>query len=66
MLLFLIGALAGCAPSHFSVAVAYGPNHVTFAQCHRNADQDDYLLDCPVSPGGIIYECDAIALPGAR
>lgn len=62
----LLTALVGCAPRHFSAAVAYGPDHVTFAQRHPNLDNDDYLLDCRVSPGGVIYECEAIALPGTR
>lgn len=66
ILLLLLTALLGCAPKHFSAAVAYGPDHVTFAQRHPHAERDDYLLDCWVSPLGSIYDCEAIALPGVR
>jgi hypothetical protein len=59
----LLSALAGaaCAPAHYSVSAARGPDHITFAQ--RNPEGHDYLVDCPVDPAGKPTSCSAVKLP---
>jgi len=53
LLLFLamIGSICACESTHYSVAVARGPDHVTFAQRHDSFDEDDYLVDCALDAG---------------
>ncbi len=56
-------ALAGCAPPHYSVGVAHGPTHVTYAQRHHDAKENDYLVDCQVDAQGNRSNCVIIPLP---
>ena len=66
-LLFLpvLVACSGCTPPpHYSVSVAQGPTHTTFAQ--RNlpgSGKDDYLVDCKHNPDGTLYDCYVVKLP---
>ena len=63
-LLFLLGVFAGsgCAPPHYSVSVAQGPTHTTFAQRYPGT-RDDYLVDCKNDSSGNLSDCYVVKLP---
>ncbi|MCP4678286.1 MAG: hypothetical protein GY854_22790 [Deltaproteobacteria bacterium] len=58
---FVLVALSGCVPPHYSVAVATSDNHVVYGQRHPGT-QDDYLVDCQAGPGGEPTNCRTIQL----
>jgi len=62
-LLFLgLVAWSGCSRAHYSISVAQGPTHTTFAQ--RNPQiKDDYLVDCKNNADGTLYDCYVVTLP---
>jgi hypothetical protein len=60
----LFVALLGCTPPHYSVDVARGQNHVTFAQRHHDQSKNDYLVDCKVDASGAYKDCYTIELKG--
>jgi hypothetical protein len=53
-LVALIAAIGGtaCTPPHYSVGVARGPTHITYAQRHHDVNFPDYLVDCELDPDG--------------
>jgi hypothetical protein len=55
-------ALWACTPPHYSVGVARGPDHVTFAQRHHNVQHNDYLVDCAIDANGRPTKCKTIEL----
>ena len=48
--------------THYSVAVAQGPTHTTFAQRNPHL-KDDYLVDCKNNSDGTVYDCYVVKLP---
>jgi hypothetical protein len=60
-LMLIAGA---CASPHYSVSVARGKNHVTFAQRHHEARHNDYLVDCKMAENGALTDCYIIELKG--
>jgi len=55
----------GCAPPHYSVSVARGPAHITYAQRHHNLYTNDYLVDCEIDEAGNRSNCEIIELKPA-
>jgi hypothetical protein len=51
-----------CSPPHYTVAVARGPTHVTYAQRHAKVSQPDYLVDCLIGPDGRPTHCAIVPL----
>lgn len=67
--LLLVAVLASatcfaCAPPDYSVGVARGPDHITFAQRRTNSREVDYLVDCAIDPAGKPTRCSNVVLPG--
>ena len=50
------------ASAHYSVSVAQGPTHTTFAQRNPHL-KDDYLVDCKNNSDGTVYDCYVVKLP---
>jgi len=59
----ILTSTAGCAPSHYSVAVALSRSHVTYAQRHH-MNKNDYLVDCRVDEQGQRSDCHLVELKG--
>ncbi len=54
------GALSGCTPPHYSVAVASTADRVVYAQRHPKTHVD-YLVDCQMVKG-VPQNCQTIPL----
>jgi hypothetical protein len=55
-----------CVPPHFSVAVARGPTHVTYARRSAYGTRSDYLVDCALAPDDQPATCDVVPLEKVR
>jgi hypothetical protein len=53
-----------CAPPYYSVGVARGPDHITFAQRRPDVQDLDYLVDCAIDAAGKPTRCTTVLLPG--
>jgi|GEM_PF-4463560 len=60
--LVFTNAVCACTPPHYSVGVARGPDHITYAQ-RNDGDHNDYLLDCATNSSGQPSNCKTIELP---